>query len=444
MFGSYIMVEVLALRVASGLYSKFSTCFSQARSVFLLVREIDSEIGLVVQEAATQPTSKSPQAYQPLFSIELSNFLQRHREEKLSTQESNCLQSLWPSGIDYESQKNQNSTRVPDTCLWTLQNPKYLEWRDNDAKMLLWISADPGCGNSVLARCIIDEDLPSAFQNDSSKRVLYYFFKDTSLEQRSASRAISTILHQLFVSRPQLIRYALPKYNERAAALSTTFSELWSIFTAAATDPIAGDIICVLDALDECNDQEQSRLIEYLGDFCLRQRNSSSASRLKFLFTSRLYFAIRREFDKVLEASNNIELAGNDESASIKKEIDLVIKHQVANLKGEIDLIQEVSYHLEKRLLKTEHRTYIWLHLLWNIIRKNPSGTKSGMDRLIDNLSDDIQGSYEVLLQKCPPAFTPNSSSNILTSIDAEVDIEEVDVVGGVVNGVDSAVRVVS
>ena len=432
MFGSYIELKILELCAASRRCSKSGAYFSQARLILLC--ETDSEIGLVVREVKTGPTSKSPQTHQLLSSIELPGSSQRQRETKLSTQEYNCLQSLWPSGIDYESQKNQNPTRVSNTCLWTLQNPKYLEWRDNNTKKLLWISADPGCGKSVLTRCIVDEDLPSAFRNDSSKRVLYYFFKDTSLEQRSASRAISTILHQLFVSHPQLIRYALPKYNEKGAALSTTFPELWSIFTAAAIDPTAGDIICVLDALDECNDEEQSRLIECLEDFCLGQRTSSSASRLKFLITSRPYFEIRQRFDRVLEASNNIELAGNDESASIKKEIDLVIKHQVAKLKQEIRLAPKVSDYLETRLLKTEHRTYLWLHLLWNIIRKNLSGTKSGMDRLIDNLPDDTQGSYEVLLQKCPdPVFAKKVLQIVLvaarpltlTEIDVALNVNE-------------------
>ena len=164
------------------------------------------------------------------------------------------MRSLWPRGIDYESQKNQNPTHVPNTCLWILRDSKYIKWRDNDTKKLLWISADPGCGKSVLARCIIDEDLPKAFQNNSSKRVLYYFFKDTSPEQRSATRAISTILHQLCASQPRLIRYALPSYRGTGKALSTKFPNLWSIFTAAATDPLAGNTIWVLDALDECDE----------------------------------------------------------------------------------------------------------------------------------------------------------------------------------------------
>ena len=70
----------------------------------------------------------------------------------LSAEEDRCLQSLYPSGIGYDEQKNQNPKRVPNTCIWTLQNPKYLEWRDSNTKRMLWISADPGCGKSVLAR----------------------------------------------------------------------------------------------------------------------------------------------------------------------------------------------------------------------------------------------------------------------------------------------------
>ncbi|MCJ1267408.1 hypothetical protein MMC22_007293 [Lobaria immixta] len=322
-----------------------------------------------------------------------------------SREEQDCLQSLCPTGIGYESQKDQNPERVPGTCLWTLKNPKYIEWRNDDAKKLLWISADPGCGKSVLARCIID-DLQQAFQNDSSKRVLYYFFKDTSAEQRSATRALSAILHQLFKSQAQLIRHALPSYREMGPALSTTFSKLWSIFTEAAVDRSAGNVICVFDALDECNEQEQPTLIKALEDFCLHQQALFSTSRLKFLVTSRPYFTIRREFDELLGASSNIELAGNDESASIKKEIDIVIKRRVRDLARENRLAKKVEDHLEKRLLETEHRTYLWLRLLWEIIRKNLSGTITEMNELIDNLPAGIQESYEMLLQRCPePRF---------------------------------------
>ncbi|KAI4157299.1 MAG: hypothetical protein LQ342_008396 [Letrouitia transgressa] len=257
--------------------------------------------------------------------------LVRNEDTKLkhynaTTEEVECLQSLCPKGIDYESQKDQNPKRVPNTCLWTLENPKYTLWRDSNVKKLLWISADPGCGKS----------------------------------------------------HPQLIRHALPKYRERGAALSTTLPELWSIFITAIADPTAGNVVCVFDALDE--------------------------------------------------SSNNIELAGNDESASIKKEIDYVIEYKVTSLKREDRLSQEVIDYLKKRLSEIEHRTYLWLHLLWKIIQKTLSGIKSELDRLIDNLPNDIQESYEILLEKSPDRHFTKKVLQIVLTAARPLTLVEIDV----------------
>ena len=320
----------------------------------------------------------------------------------MSAEESVCLQSFCPRGIDYQSQKDQNPTRVPNTCLWALENPKYLEWRDNDTKRLIWISADPGCGKSVLAKCLVDEDLPKASVNAKRKHVLYYFFKDTSPDQRSASRALCAVLHQLFRSCPRLIRHALPKYRERGDKLVASLPELWSIFMTVAADPTAGSMICVLDALDECDNQQRPKLIEYLGNFCCQQRTLSSASRLTFLITGRPYLDLRHEFRGAFGAVNDIELTGTDESAGIKKEIDLVIEHRIENLKHQNCLSHRNADHLRRRLLQVEHRTYLWLHLLFEIIQRTGSGTRSSMDSLINNLPKNVQEAYEILLERCP------------------------------------------
>ena len=70
----------------------------------------------------------------------------------------------------------------------------------------------------------------------------------------------------------------------------------------------------------------------------------------------------------------------------------------------------------------------MWLHLLWNIIRKNLSGTKSEMDRLIDNLPDDILGSYDVLLQKCPDLVFAKKVLQIVLAAAQPLTLTEIDV----------------
>jgi len=47
-----------------------------------------------------------------------------------------------------------------DTRTWFLEDPTFIRWLDSDQGNLLWLSADPGCGKSVLSRTLITS-LPS-------------------------------------------------------------------------------------------------------------------------------------------------------------------------------------------------------------------------------------------------------------------------------------------
>lgn len=52
--------------------------------------------------------------------------------------------------------KNRIEMRVPETCELVLKNQKFLGWRQEATSKLVWISADPGYGKSVLSRSLID------------------------------------------------------------------------------------------------------------------------------------------------------------------------------------------------------------------------------------------------------------------------------------------------
>jgi len=156
-----------------------------------------------------------------------------------------------------------------------------------------------------------------------------------------------------------LIRYALFSYREISAALPYIFPKLWPIFITAVADPLIREVTCLFDAFDECSEQEQPMLIKALEDSYLYRLTLSFILRLKFLMTSRPYFDIKRRFNELLKTSTTIEFVNNDESAIIKKEIDLIIKHRITELARENRLPKKVRDHLEKRLLETEHRTYL-------------------------------------------------------------------------------------
>ena len=78
----------------------------------------------------------------------------------------------------------------------------------------------------------------------------------------------------------------------------------------ATKDQDAGEIICILDALDECEDKGRSQLIEALSKF---YETGTDNSVLKFLLTSRPYVHIQREFQRLKNRFPTIHLSGDDE-----------------------------------------------------------------------------------------------------------------------------------
>jgi ankyrin repeat domain-containing protein 50 len=67
---------------------------------------------------------------------------------------------------------------------------------------LLWVSADPGCGKSVLAKYLVDEILPST----NTRIACYFFFKDDFEDQKSIAGALCCILYQIFRQQPVGLR----------------------------------------------------------------------------------------------------------------------------------------------------------------------------------------------------------------------------------------------
>ena len=75
------------------------------------------------------------------------------QRERRDDKEAELLQSL---ASDYKSDKDSISTRVPGTCEWFFKDQRFLDWRDSKSSRLLWVSAGPGCGKSVLSRSLIE------------------------------------------------------------------------------------------------------------------------------------------------------------------------------------------------------------------------------------------------------------------------------------------------
>ncbi|MCJ1229232.1 hypothetical protein MMC12_005897 [Toensbergia leucococca] len=334
--------------------------------------------------------------YEKLVVKELNAGRKEQGEWHKNVEESRCYECLRTT--DYEFNKNKVPDRIPGTCEWFLQHMKYRNWRDKQTSTWLYVTADPGCGKSVLSKLLVNE---YAKRNPTEAvSICYYFFKDDSEENRSANHAMCAILHQLFSQNRNLLRHAMPDFGRNGQKLPQLFDTLWKILLSAAADPESGTIICVLDALDECAEKTRIPLIRELARFYL---DPDMASRMKFIVVSRPNTAMADAFYVGNPNVASVQLAGEEESEvqAIRIEIDLVVKERVKqfnSLRRRRGIQDDAYMDVQKRLDKVENRTYLWVSLIFPELDKNAGLARGKLLQVIETLPKSIDEAYQRIL----------------------------------------------
>ncbi|MBE3041069.1 hypothetical protein IMZ48_00465 [Candidatus Bathyarchaeota archaeon] len=269
----------------------------------------------------------------------------------------------------------------------------------------LWVSADPGCGKSVLSRYLVDEELRRPGEEprgQHARTICYFFFKDGFDDQKFATTALCCILRQLFRQRPECFSDTiLTKLEEDKKSVQgnreppASFHDLWNIFIAAVTGYPGGEIVCVIDALDECAKMGRNHLIDAVVEFYLN--NTTHAPAVKFLLTSRPYLEIHERFEDLEREIPTIHLSGESEEQvrEITLEIDLVIRSRIEGMRR---LGQKEKVVLLEELTKVENRTYLWVHLVFDQIEESSLLSRGRIQSTVNKIPQTVDEAYERIL----------------------------------------------
>ncbi|KAK2748578.1 nacht and ankyrin domain protein [Colletotrichum kahawae] len=327
---------------------------------------------------------------------------------------------------DHELHKNFNPNRVPGTCEWFVGDERYRKWLDSTTSSILWVSAGPGCGKSVLARALIDDGLLST--DRASTTICYFFFKDGDERRINSYDALSAILHQVFTQDQtgRSISHADDSFQKYGQKLRKNFYQLWNILVDCASSPEAGEIVCVLDALDECSKHGCHEIFQKLEWFYFGDQTHASKSRLKFIITSRPYDDLETSFGRMATAESYIRLDGDEKSEEIRQEIDLVIDHKV-NEFGK-DFRKDHRQKISERLKTMDNRTYLWLHLTLSIIDERQSAYRkpSSIQALLSRLPNSVFDAYEKILSRSQDEEQARHLFNIILAASKPLTLEEI------------------
>lgn len=289
--------------------------------------------------------------------------------------------------------KDRNGRRLKGTCEWFKSHHHFRDWVASNNSRVLLVTADPGCGKSVLARHLIDDVLSKkAF-------VSYFFFKDDFDAQRSLAGALRSILHQILSSYNHLITEALLSELDDGTLKLDSPDMIWEVLLKLPSPQYSTDLICVLDALDECAEAGREDLIQKLIEF---QRSRIANPRLKFLVTSRPYNFVSRPFRALERTYPTIHISGDGavQAEQISKEVDLVISERVRQM---VDLSSKEQQFLQHEIRKLPNRTYLWSHLMLNEIDYMSKFDRESLRKRLQNLPRTAEDAYENVLRRIRP-----------------------------------------
>ncbi|KAF2669730.1 hypothetical protein BT63DRAFT_425404 [Microthyrium microscopicum] len=287
--------------------------------------------------------------------------------------------------------------RVSDTCEWFFGNDKYYQhWLNSKENKVLVVSAPPGCGKSVLAATLCLQELP---RQQPGTQVCYYFFKNQT-EQQKITHALRILLNQLLANSIDLVAHVESEIRKEGKALMDDFYKLKKIFELAIKAGKTTSVICVLDALDECDPADLKTLLDWITSTISLQAkdDSTGCTTLKFLLTTRGLPKILNHFEfsgSIMQISTD----GKENETAIQNEIQMVMEARFHQFVKRNKLDTETADVLWKGLQQSgkEERTYLWVELIFQELETTRK-TKKAFESLMKAPPQDIYDLYDRLL----------------------------------------------
>lgn len=178
------------------------------------------------------------------------------------------------------------STAHAETCQWLFAREEYTSWRDPEALHkhhgLFWIKGKPGAGKSTLMKCARQYG-----DNTHKDLTISFFFHARSGDlERSAEGMYRSLLYQLLEGMPCLAP-SLGKFTLISTKQSWPLAELEDMLVSAVHALSTNAVICYIDALDECDDEDARKMIEHFET--LGQCATKADTGFRVLLSSRHY-----------------------------------------------------------------------------------------------------------------------------------------------------------
>ena len=265
-----------------------------------------------------------------IFNIHMPLIYGEKRQKALNRlqktiKDDNSINLSIAEGASFNSHMEEHNTRCLRNTRVELLG-EIMEWaKDRNGKPIFWLNGMAGTGKSTIARTVAQSFA------DSGQLGASFFFKKGEGDRSNAIRFFATLAADLTVRVPGMgpgIRKAIDADPAiPGKALKDQFEKLilqplLEVGQAPSRDL---DLVVVVDALDECEREEDIQVILQL----LSRTKGLKPVSLRIFVTSRPELPIRLEFKQMLDGTYQDLILHNIPKETIKHDIALFLEHEL-------------------------------------------------------------------------------------------------------------------
>lgn len=299
--------------------------------------------------------------------------------------EQNAEDKRWEeflNALRFESMGSRFDAITPahfDTCQWIFKKAEFLRWRNpasgKSRQSILWLKGKPGAGKSTLMKCILEHIRGSM---PGYEPISFFFNARGDRLERSVEGMYRSMLCEVLEKVPHLrTMITIPRAWGKGQTL--TVESLRTLFRQAVLGLKHEQIIFLMDALDEGDENEVRSMIEFVTALAKTAKDQDTP--FEICFASRHYPAI--------SASGCEELIVERQAEHAKD----IAQYVRSNLHMDTGTRKDDFVH---RIEQTAEGVFMWAVLIVTMLNRESDHGASNSD-LMATLKETPTDLYEVL-----------------------------------------------
>ncbi|KAL2812481.1 hypothetical protein BJX63DRAFT_242411 [Aspergillus granulosus] len=282
--------------------------------------------------------------------------------------------------------------RVEGTCQWLASSTHYQSWLEAKEPRLLWISGGPGSGKTMLAIYLTQElERLAASKNAAA----LFFFCDTQDERRNTTAALLRgLLHQLLEQHSGLMEHIQKYFDAKSRAEYTVMrlAALWDVFKTALHHSRLDEVWCVIDALDECDEESLKLLLE---NFKIELAElAASHTRLKLVLLSRPQPAY---IESKLASFPRLDL-DHDSNHKGREDVERYITAKMNEIRLRPGLDDSDLREVQLQLEKSAEGTFLWIGFVVEELKTQKDSY--AFRNVLKSVPKELGGMYKRILRR--------------------------------------------